>query len=66
MPTKPLPRLPSIDVETPLPLPILAHPKNDRASLDDATMEASQAAALARVRPHRTGAVCAAEFARSV
>jgi hypothetical protein len=54
MPTKPLPRLPSIDVETPLPLPILAHPKNDRASLDDATMEASQAAALVRVRPRRT------------
>ncbi len=57
LPTKPLIQLPAVDVEVPLPLPILAHPKSDRASLDDATLETSQAAALERVRPRRSGPV---------
>jgi hypothetical protein len=54
LPTKPLVQLPAADADEPLPLPILARPKPDRASLDDATLEASQAAALERVRPRRT------------
>jgi hypothetical protein len=54
LPSKPLVQVPALDVETPLPLPILAKPKPDRASLDDTTLEASQAAALERVRPRRT------------
>jgi hypothetical protein len=54
LPTQPLPALPAIDVESPLPLPILATPKPDRATLDDITLETSQAAALRPVRPRRT------------
>jgi hypothetical protein len=53
LPTQPLIQLPSADVDAPLPVPILARPKQDRAALDDATMEASQAAALERVRSRR-------------
>jgi hypothetical protein len=51
--TKPLARVPATDVESPLALPILAKPKADRASLDDTTMEASQAAALRPLTPER-------------
>jgi hypothetical protein len=54
MPTQPLVRLPAIDVDRPLPLPILARPKVDRASLDDTTLEASLAAALRPYTPRRT------------
>lgn len=54
LPTQPLLALPAIDVESPLPLPILARPKPDRATLDDVTLETSQAAALHPVRPRRT------------
>jgi hypothetical protein len=54
LPTEPLIALPAIDVESPLPLPILARPKSDRATLDDTTLETSQAAALRPVRPRRT------------
>jgi hypothetical protein len=57
MPGKPVIQLPAVDVEKPLPIPMLGQPKQDRASLDDATLEASQAAALTRVRPRRTGPV---------
>jgi len=57
MPTKPVIQLPAADVNKPLPIPILGQPKQDRASLDDATLEVSQAAALTRVRPRRTGRV---------
>ena len=45
---------PSPDVNQPMPLPILARPVPDRASLDDPSSEASQAAALATKVPDRT------------
>ena len=35
LPTKPLIKLPSLDVTTPLPIPILAQPTKDRASLGE-------------------------------
>lgn len=57
MPAKPVIQLPAVDVNKPLPIPMLGQPKQDRAALDDTTLEASQAAALARVRPRRTGPV---------
>jgi hypothetical protein len=57
MPTKPVIQLPAADVEAPLPIPIVGQPKQDRASLDDTTLEASQAAALVRVRPRRPAPV---------
>jgi hypothetical protein len=47
-------RVSSEDVNQPLPLPILAQPVPDRASLDDATADASTAAALAAPLPART------------
>jgi hypothetical protein len=53
LPTEPLIQLPTIDVDTPLPLPILATPKPDRAALDDTTLETSHAAALHPIRPRR-------------
>lgn len=58
-PTPPLPdngriRVPSPDVHRPIPLPILARPVPDRASLDDPTLDASTAAALAAPIPPRT------------
>ncbi len=57
--TPPLPdngriRVPSPDVNSPIPLPILARPVSDRASLDDPTLAASNAAALAAPIPPRT------------
>ena len=54
LPTKPLIRLPSLDVQTPLPIPILAQPLKDRASLGDPALEASLAAALKPFTPART------------
>jgi len=42
--TVPLVRFPSVDVDLPIPLPILAQPQRDRASLVDPTLEASIAA----------------------
>jgi hypothetical protein len=42
------------DANLPLPLPILARPVPERASLEDATLEASTAAALAGPLPRRT------------
>ena len=53
LPTKPLIRLPSVDVSTPLPIPILATPVKDRASLGDPAFDASLAAALKRLKPSR-------------
>ena len=50
-------RLPSVDVNQPIPLPILAHPTADRAPLDDPTLEASAEAALAAPLPQRTKAI---------
>jgi hypothetical protein len=47
-------RIPSVDVNKPIPLPILAQPVTDRAPLDDATGEASTAAALSAPMPRRT------------
>jgi hypothetical protein len=47
-------RVPSVDVNKPIPLPILAKPSSDRAPLDDATIEASNAAALSGTVPART------------
>ncbi len=57
LPTKPLIRLPSLDVQTPLPIPILAQPKLDRASLGDPALDASVAAALQQFMPARIGPV---------
>ena len=51
--TKPLIRLPSVDVTTPLPIPILAQPTKDRASLAEPAFEASVAAALKPFTPVR-------------
>jgi hypothetical protein len=53
LPTTPLIRLPSLDVDAPLPIPILAQPQKDRASLGDPSLEASLAAALKRITPTR-------------
>ena len=47
-------RNPSVDVNQPIPLPILTQPVPDRASLDDPTADASTAAALAAPLPMRT------------
>lgn len=52
---KPLIRMPSVDVNQPLPIPILARPQKDRASLADPGLEASLQAAIrpvAAVRNH--------------
>ena len=43
-----------MDVNQPPPLPILAQPTADRASLDDPTVDASTVAALAAAMPQRT------------
>src|SRR5207302_661669 len=53
LPTKPLIRLPSLDVNTPLPIPILAKPATDRAPLGEPGFEASLDAALKRWTPTR-------------
>jgi hypothetical protein len=53
LPAQPLIRLPSLDVQTPLPIPILARPQKDRASLGDPAVEASLDAAMKRFTPRR-------------
>ena len=53
LPTQPLIRLPSLDVHSPLPIPILATPQQDRASLGDPALQASVHAALKRFTPTR-------------
>jgi hypothetical protein len=47
-------REPSVDVNRPLPLPVLGQETPDRAPVDDPTAEASLAAALAAPLPQRT------------
>ena len=47
-------RVPSVDVNKPMPLPITAKPAPDRAPLDDPTVEAANAAALSGTTPART------------
>src|SRR5262249_51795249 len=47
-------RVPSVDVNQPIPLPMLARPVADRAPLDDPTADASAVAALAAPIPSRT------------
>ena len=47
-------RVPSPDVNQPVPLPVLARPASDRAPVEDVTGEASAAAALAAPVPQRT------------
>jgi hypothetical protein len=46
-------RVPSVDVNQPIPVPILARPISERALLDDATADASYKAALATSPPTR-------------
>jgi hypothetical protein len=53
LPTKPLIKLPSLDVKTPLPIPILAQPAKDRAPVSDPAMEASLDATLKPITPTR-------------
>lgn len=53
LPTKPLVKLPSLDVHTPLAIPILAQPLKDRASLGEPAFEASLDAATKRFTPTR-------------
>jgi hypothetical protein len=47
-------RVPSPDVNQPIPLPVLARPASDRAAVEDVTGEASAAAAVAAPMPLRT------------
>ena len=54
LPAAPKIAWPSPDINQPIPLPILARPPVDRASLDDPSGDASQAAALASTVPDRT------------
>jgi hypothetical protein len=57
-PSKPVPaariHVPSMDVNKPMPVPILAKPLPDRASVDDITSDASNAAAVSATMPERT------------
>ncbi len=53
LPTQPLIKLPSLDVHAPLPIPILAQPFKDRASLGDPAFDASLEASLKRITPTR-------------
>jgi hypothetical protein len=53
LPTKPLIRLPSLNVAAPAPIPILAQPTRDRASLAEPAFEASLWAALKPFSPVR-------------
>jgi hypothetical protein len=46
LPEQPLIRLQSVDIHRPLPIPILAQPQKDRASLGDPALQASVDAAL--------------------
>lgn len=56
-PVNALLRWESLDLNLPLPLPILATPNKDRASLADPSLESSIAAALAEVTLSRTSPV---------
>jgi hypothetical protein len=54
LPAGELTRLPSVDVNQPVPLPILGRPLSDRAPVEDVTVEASSAAVVAATPPQRT------------
>jgi len=54
LPAGELTRVPSVDVNKPIPLPILGQPLSDRAPIEDVTVEASSAAAIAATMPLRT------------
>lgn len=54
MPEQPLARVPSIDLEQPLPVPALAQQVRDRTAITDPSLEASVAASLAPQTPMRT------------
>jgi hypothetical protein len=54
-------RVPSADVNVPIQLPILARPVSERASVDDATLDASMAASIAATMPMR---ILAAPYVR--
>jgi hypothetical protein len=47
-------RVPSVDVNRPVPLPLLGQPLSDRAVVEDVTGEASSAATVATPVPQRT------------
>jgi hypothetical protein len=49
-----LTHVPSVDVNRPVPLPILGQPLSDRAVIEDVTVEASNAAVVATKMPVRT------------
>lgn len=53
LPTKPLIKLPSIDMNTPLPLPTLGRPVVDRVSLGEPGFEASLLSAMKQYMPAR-------------
>jgi len=53
LPAGPRVRLPVVDVNQPVPLPVLAQPLPDRAPLDDPTSEVSLAGALKAAPPVR-------------
>ena len=52
-PAKALIKLPSVDAQTPLPIPILAQPAKDRAPLGDPAMQASLDATLKPIAAKR-------------
>jgi hypothetical protein len=54
LPAGPRVRLPSPDVNQPIPLPILAQPVRNRVPLNDPTLDVSLSAALAETVPGRT------------
>jgi hypothetical protein len=53
LPTKPLLKVPSVDVNAPLPIPILAQPVKDRASLSEPAFDVSLEATLKKITPTR-------------
>ena len=53
LPTKPLLKVPSADVNKPLPIPILAKPTKDRASLAEPAFDVSLDATLKKITPTR-------------
>ena len=53
LPATALIRLPAVDVQTPLPIPILAQPQVDRVPLGDPAFEESLGAALRQLSPAR-------------
>jgi hypothetical protein len=54
LPPGELMRMPSVDVNRPIPLAILGMPSSDRAPVEDVTTDASNAAAVATTMPQRT------------